>query len=113
MGRQTPGRTARPALPWCALLWALPAAFVLEGPLRVGERGESVVDRDQKMRQAVVVVEVLGGGHHLVAVEKPFERLIVDAAFEFRVAEIDDAVEHGGKGLLKERVPTQKRFCAL
>ena len=105
--------TARPAFPWPALLCALPAAFPLAGRLRVGERGETIKHRDQKMRQAVVEVKTLLAGHHLVAVEKPFERLIVDAAFEFRVAEIDDAVEHGGKGLLEERVPTQKRFRAL
>ena len=74
---------------------------------------ETKKHRDHEVGQAVVEVKTLLARYHLVPVQEALQRLVVDAAFEFRVAEIENAVEHGGKGLLKVRVPPQKRFWGL
>ena len=71
---------------------------------------KAVEDRDHQVGQAVVEVKMLLARYHLVPVQEALQRLVVDAAFEFRVAEIENAVEHGGKGLLNKRVPTQIHF---
>ena len=45
-------------------------------------------------------VKTLLARYYLVPVQEALQRLVVDAVFEFRVAEIENALEHGGKGLL-------------
>ena len=49
------------------------------------------------MGQAVVEVKTLLARYYLVPVQEALQRLVVDAVFEFRVAEIENALEHGGR----------------
>ena len=81
--------------------------------MRAGQRGETIKHRDHQVRQAVVNVKTLLAGHHLVPVQEALKRLVVESAFEFRAAEIENALEHGGKGLLHKRALTRTRYSAL